>query len=70
MLGIPGLSEDQEKAIQHIASGATFVMVAIQPTDTGADFFTALDGEAEDLRNAYPHLDGVIARLFDRRGLS
>ena len=68
-LGIPGLSEDQEKAIQLIGSGQPFVLVAISPTDTGADFFTAIDGEADDLRNAGPHLRGVIERLYTRRGL-
>ena len=68
-LGIPGLTEDQEKAIQLIGSGQAFVLVAISPTDTGADFFTAIDGEADDLRNAGPHLPGVIDRLYSRRGL-
>ena len=69
-MGIPGLSEDQEKAIQLVASGQSFVLVALSPTDTGADFFTAVDGQADDLRNAHGHLPGVIDRLFERRGIS
>ncbi len=66
---LAALSEDQQKAIGLILGGATFVLVAIRPTDRGADFFTALHGDAADLRNAQPHLGGVIDRLFDRRGI-
>ena len=44
-------------------------MLGIKATDRGADFFTAVHGEAADLRNAQPHLDGVIARAYSRKGL-
>ena len=47
----------------------SFVMIGIKATDRGADFFTAVHGEAADLRNAQPHLDGVIARAYSRKGL-
>lgn len=67
--GIPGLSADQEKAIQVIMSGMSFACVGIKPTDQGADFFTAVEGDASDLRNALPHLEGVIERACDRKGL-
>ncbi len=68
-LGIPGLSVDQEKAMQIILGGTTFICVGIKPTASGADFFTALDGEPSVLRHALPHLDGVIQRAAQKRGL-
>lgn len=64
------LSDDQRKAIAAILSGMTFVFVAIRPTDNGADFLTALDGDHTDLRNAQDHLSGVIGRLYTRKGIS
>lgn len=67
--GPDGLTEDQRKAVGCILSGMPFVFVAIKPTDRGADFFTALHGDPTDLRNAQPHLEGVIARLYDRKGI-
>lgn len=69
-LGIPGLTADQEKAIQVVMSGMSFVLVGIRPTDSSADFFTALDGDSADLGQARPHLSGVIDRAFQRRGLA
>jgi hypothetical protein len=64
-----GLNEDQRKALQIVLSGMPFVMVGIKPTQSGADFFTALHGEATDLRNAADHLPGVIERAYDRKGI-
>ena len=63
------LSADQQKAIGIIASGMPFVLIGIKSTGSGADFFTAIAGEPSDLRNARDHLDGVITRAFDRKGL-
>jgi len=68
-LGIPGLSADQEKAVQLALSGLGFVMVAIKPTDGGADFFTAVHGDADQIAAAHPHLDGVIERALRRHGV-
>ncbi len=68
-IGADGLTEDQRKAVQLVLSGMSFVMIGIKATDRGADFFTAVHGEAADLRNAQPHLDGVIARAYSRKGL-
>jgi len=68
-IGSDGLTEDQRKAVQIVLSGMSFVLVGIKPTDRGADFFTSVHGDAADLRNAQPHLDGVIARAFSRKGL-
>ena len=68
--GADGLTEDQRKAVQIVLSGMPFVLIGIQPTAGGADFFTALGGEAGDLRNAQDHLAGVIDRAFAKRGLS
>lgn len=66
---LTNLSADQQKAMQIVMSGLPFVLVGIQPTDRGADFFTAVHGDHTDLRNAQPHLDGVIGRAFDRKGI-
>ncbi len=44
-------------------------MVGIRPTQSGADFWTALHGEAADLRNAQANLDSVIARAYVRKGI-
>lgn len=68
-LGPDGLSEDQRKAMQVVLSGMPFVLIGIKATDRGADFFTAMHGEAADLRNAQPHLGGVIDRAFERKGI-
>lgn len=67
--GLDGLDAEQRKAIGIILSGMPFVLVGIKSTPSGADFFTALWGEASDLRNARPHLDGVIERAYGRKGL-
>jgi hypothetical protein len=66
---LEGLDADQRKAIGIILSGMPFVLVGIKPTQSGADFFTALAGDAADLRNARPHLEGVIDRAFGRKGI-
>jgi hypothetical protein len=72
-LGAPGatdgLNDDQRKALQIVLSGMPFVMIGIKPTNSGADFFTALHGEPTDLRNAAEHLPGVIERAYDRKGI-
>lgn len=68
--GPDGMSDEQRKAIGIIISGMPFVLVGIKGTDRGADFFTAVAGEASDLRNAHPHLAGVIERAFERKGLA
>ncbi|MDA3960939.1 MAG: hypothetical protein PF961_09130 [Planctomycetota bacterium] len=66
-VGIPGLTADQEKAVQIVLSGMSFVCVGIKAAGDGADFFTAIHGKREDLREAGPHLGGVIDRAFERR---
>ena len=68
-LGPDGLTEDQRKAVQLVLSGVSFVLIGIKPTDRGADFFTAVHGDATDLRNSQPHLDGVIARAFSKKNI-
>lgn len=73
--GVPVLPEkvqlnaDQTKAVQMIVSGMTFICIGIKPTDSGADFFTSLNGDADELRNAEQHLPDVIARLYQRKGI-
>lgn len=68
-IGPDGLNEDQRKAMQIVLSGMPFVLVGIKATASGADFFTAISGEATDLRNAQDHLGGVIERAFARKGI-
>jgi hypothetical protein len=67
--GLEGLSPDQRKAIGIVLSGMPYVVVGIKPTQSGADFFTAVGGDATDLRNAAPHLSGVIERALSKRGI-
>ncbi len=62
------LTADQIKAIQLAQSGMGFVMVALKPTASGADFFTAVHGDATELRNAQDHFSGVIDRALARKG--
>ncbi len=68
-LDLTKLDEDRRKALQIVLSGLPFVLVGIKSTGGGADFFTALAGEPSDLRNAQPHLSGVIERAYDRKGI-
>lgn len=67
--GPDGLTDEQRKAAQIVLSGMPFVVVGIKPTDRGADFFTAVHGDHTDLRNALPHLAGVIERACSRKGI-
>ncbi len=74
---MPGVDSDIVKAaaiingvVNAAQSGVTaFVIIGIKPATDGADFLTALFGDATDLRNAQEHLPGVIARLYDRKGI-
>jgi len=68
-VGADGLTEDQRKAMQIVLGGMAFVVIGIKPTDRGADFFTAVHGDATDLRNAQDHLGGVIDRALSRKGI-
>ncbi len=63
------LTEDQIKAVQVVLSGMDFVCLGVKPTTSGADFFTAVHGDATVLGQAQPHLSGVIDRAFARKGI-
>jgi hypothetical protein len=67
--GLEALTADQRKAIGIVLSGMPFVLVGVKPTQSGADFFTAIGGDATDLRNASAHLPGVIERARSKRGI-
>lgn len=67
--GNSGISAEQVKAIQLVQSGMSFICIAIKPTQGGADFFTAVHGDASELRNAQDNLGGVIDRAFSRKGI-
>jgi hypothetical protein len=70
--GVPdlrALTPDQKKAMEIVLSGMAFVMVGIRPSQSGADFWTALHGEPADLRNAQASLDSVISRAYVRKGI-
>jgi hypothetical protein len=69
VVGPDGMTDDQRKAVQIVLGGMSFVLVGVRPTDRGADFFTAVHGDHTELRNALPHLDGVIERAFGRKGI-
>lgn len=68
-VGIPDLTADQEKAIQIILSGMSFVCVGMKPAGDGADFFTAVHGKRGELHDAAPHLEGVIERAYKRHNI-
>ena len=69
--------DQRQKAMQLISSGLPFLMIAIKPTfapddsinATGADFFTAIDGDKETIRDAKDHLSGIIERLMRKHGI-
>ena len=61
------MNEHREKAMQIALSGMSFITIGIQPTGSGADFFTSIDGVEQDLLDALPVLVGVIARAVERR---
>lgn len=63
-----GLTEEQRKAVGIVLSGMPFVVIGIKTTPSGADFFTSVSGEGADLRNAEPHLAGVIERALEKKG--
>lgn len=63
------LGIEQQKALAIILGGMPFVLIGIKPTPSGADFFTAVHGDAADLRNAASHLPGVIERAYARKGV-
>jgi hypothetical protein len=47
----------------------SFIVIGIKPTGGGADFYTALFGDHDELRNAEDHLQGAIGRLYAREGV-
>lgn len=63
------LNPGQQKALAIIASGKPFIVIGLSPTDSGCDFHTVAEGDADVLRNAEQHLEGVISRLYVRIGI-
>lgn len=63
------LTPEQTKAIGLILSGMPYICIGVKPTDTGCDFFTAMEGPEDDLRNCYDSLPGVLQRLYARKNL-
>jgi len=64
------LAPDQNKAIEHILSGASFIFVGIKPGERGMDYYTAMHGDPADHRMAQDDIPGVVARLYLRRGIN
>lgn len=63
------LNPGQQKALAIITSGKPFIVIGLSPTDSGCDFHTVAEGDADVLRNAEQHLEGVISRLYVRIGI-
>ena len=63
------ISEDQQKALNCIASGMPFVFIGIAPTPSGADFYRAMHGDDADLRNAYEQIHTQVDKAYERRNL-
>ena len=64
------LNPQQEKAIMHILSGKSFVFVAMAPTVSGSDFFTAVHGDPGELLAAEDHLPEVIHKAYLRNNIT
>jgi hypothetical protein len=63
------LSAEQIKVLDCIMSDMAFIFIGIKPTERGADFYRALHGSPEDLRNAYDHLSDQIEKAYHKKGL-
>lgn len=63
------LSYDQLKAIDAILRADAFVCIGVKSTGSGGDFFVAIDGDADELAKAAPHLEQVLQKQLVKRGL-
>ena len=63
------LSIAQQKAISIILMHKPFVMIALEPTETGCDFYRAVHGEETDLQNAAPHLHAQLDKALTGAGV-
>ena len=63
------LTASQQKAIQIIASGMTFICIGLRPTGGGADLLTACQGDHDELRNFEQEIPAAISRLYTREGI-
>lgn len=63
------LSESQAKALSVVLSGHPFLVIGIKPTSTGADIFSVVHGDHEELKKIRPKLPELIDRAFDRAGV-
>jgi hypothetical protein len=63
------LDEAQARALSVVTSGHPFLLIGIKPTPTGADIFSAVHGDPEELRKIHPKLLEVIDRAYARAGV-
>jgi hypothetical protein len=60
----------QQRAMAFILSGKAFVFIAMEPTATGSDFFSAVHGDPAELRAAEDHLPELIHNAYIRYGVT
>jgi hypothetical protein len=63
------LSQAQQKAMNIIISGMPFVVIGIYPIRNGADIFSSLGGNKEELIKAYDKLGEILERAYEKENL-
>ena len=63
------LSQAQQKAVNIVISGMPFIVVGILPTVGGADIFSALGGNKEELIKVYHKLGEILERAYEQENL-
>lgn len=63
------LSQAQQKAVNIVISGMPFIVVGILPTVSGADIFSALGGNKEELIKVYHKLGEILERAYEQENL-
>jgi len=66
----PEFAPEQQKALNILNSGVSFVMIGIKPTDTGADFFNAIYfKDKSDISNCIDFLPNIINKACSKKGI-
>jgi hypothetical protein len=63
------LVEEQAKALNVVLSGHPFLLIGIKPVHNGADIYSSVFGDPEELRKIHPKLLELIDRAYDRSGI-
>lgn len=63
------LSQAQQKAMNIVVSGMPFIVIGILPTGNGADIFSSLGGNKEELIKVYNKLGEILERAYEKENL-